>query len=163
MAALVKPDDLKRIQQEIRAIYESDTLAGWLKLGDILLSLYKNYPEKLQDVKQIICEFYSQYMKLQLEPSHQAVWRGHQLLKLEKQQFDILENLFELGGQIYNSGQKLVDVAGSPSNLNTLMSRIRKVIEPIGGRKYTVYIQNNRDRGYWLESFTTPTRIINPY
>lgn len=158
LAELVKEEHLERLQQEIHTIYGDDTLVGWLNLGYIiLLSLHKNYPEKSEDVKRIICEFYSHYMKLQLESSHQAVWRGHQLLKLEKQQFDILEILVELQGEIYSSGQKLIDMAGTPSNLNTLVSRIRKVIEPIGGRKYSVYIQNSRDRGYWLENFVVST------
>jgi DNA-binding response OmpR family regulator len=86
---------------------------------------------------------------LRLVPEQMAVWRGPQLLTLDRQPFELLRKLFDLQGQ--PAPEALLQIAGTQANLNTLIGRIRKIIEPIA--KTNIYIQNKRDLGYWLENF----------
>jgi hypothetical protein len=93
-----------------------------------------------------------------LAGERQGVWRGPEYIPLEKGLYDILRELFVLGGR--PAPQTLSDMAGSSTNLNTLMSRLRVKIEPLSRSeegdpptRRDLYIHNRRDLGYWLENF----------
>jgi DNA-binding response OmpR family regulator len=81
-------------------------------------------------------------------PDRQGVWRGPQFLPLDERPYEILKKLFDLKGR--SDPNILLEIAGSGENLNTLISRLRREIEPVKGAK--IYLQNRRDQGYWLEN-----------
>ena len=98
----------------------------------------------------------------------QGVWRGPQFIALDKTLYEALRTLFLLGGA--PSPEALIRMAGNPTNLNTLMSRLRAKVEPRIGPSESatgasrpksgqpsgrseLYIHNRRDLGYWLENF----------
>jgi hypothetical protein len=142
---------LDRATQEINTLYQAPTLAGWLHWTETVLTHYlaQDKLKLLTDGKALANAYYQRHVSLRLVPDQLAVWRGPQLLTLDKQPFELLRTLFELQGQ--PAPEALLRIAGSQANLNTLIGRIRKIIEPIP--KTNIYIQNKRDLGYWLENF----------
>ncbi|MCP4416088.1 MAG: hypothetical protein GY805_05675 [Chloroflexi bacterium] len=142
---------LNRATKEINSLYQAPTIAGWLHWTEIILTNYlaQDKPTPLTDAKLTASSYYRRHVPLRLIPDQMAVWRGPQLLTLDKQPFELLRKLFELQGQ--PAPEALLQIAGSQANLNTLIGRIRKIIEPIP--KTNIYIQNRRDLGYWLENF----------
>lgn len=133
------------IENEVVKLYGTSAIAGWLNwLETLLTSVHHS-----SDTPDLTYTYYRRHVPLLLDTPQQGVWRGPQFLSLDKQPFEILQKLFELRGQ--PAPEALIDLAGSSTNLNTLASRIRKVIEP--GTKSAVYLQNRRDTSYWLENF----------
>lgn len=135
------------IETEITTLYGTPAIAGWLNWLETLL--WVNKQPKSPGPSELKYTYYRRHVPLLLDTRQQGVWRGPQFLGLDKQPFEILQKLFELRGQ--PAPDALFDLAGSSTNLNTLASRIRKIIEP--GTKPTVYLQNRRDTSYWLENF----------
>lgn len=142
---------LNRATQEINTLYQAPTIAGWLHWTETLLTnfLAQDKSTPLTNAKALTTSYYQRHVALRLVPDQLAVWRGPQLLTLDKQPFELLRKLFELQGR--PAPEALLQIAGSQANLNTLIGRIRKIIEPIP--KTNIYIQNKRDLGYWLENF----------
>ena len=142
---------LKQAIQEIKVLYDHASVAGWLNWTETTLAVYaeQSATKPLTNAKQLAYNFYLRHAPLRLDTIEQGVWRGPQFLSLDRQPFDIMTKLFELRGR--SSPDALAAIAGSPANLNTLISRLRKIVEPIKGRH--LYIQNRRDQGYWLENF----------
>ena len=68
------------------------------------------------------------------------------MVKSRPRSYDFLSLLMQQKGRRVNS-----DLVASKNNLHTLVSRLRKVIEPDPADK--VYLKNRRDEGYWLENF----------
>jgi hypothetical protein len=146
LAELANSPILERARQEISILYGTDTLAGWIDWTHTLL--------KLKQKKKITAEaaayaYYSDYVPIRLDAQQRGVWRGPQFIGFDNQPYEMLAKLFELRGHF--APDALIELAGSSANLNTLINRIRKKIEPVPGKK--VYIQNRRDRGYWLENY----------
>jgi len=142
---------LNRASKEISTLYNAPTIAGWLHWTETILTQYlaQPRPTPLTDAKAAALAYYRRHVPLRLVPQHMAVWRGPQLLSLDRQPFELLRTLFELQGQ--PAPDALLQIAGTQANLNTLIGRIRKIIEPIA--KTNIYIHNRRDLGYWLENF----------
>ncbi|MCA9935185.1 MAG: hypothetical protein H6662_17305 [Ardenticatenaceae bacterium] len=139
---------LQRAQTEIKSLYAAESIAGWLQWAETLLMLSAQQNPS-DDLETAVYHFYQRHIPLRLETARNGVWRGPQFVSLDQQPYELLKKLFDLRGQP-NPGI-LQEVAGSPGNLNTLVSRLRKEIEPINGKN--LYLQNRRDRGYWLENF----------
>ena len=142
---------LNRVSQEINILYQAPTFAGWLHWTETILTQYlaQPAPKPLTDAKSAALTYYQRHVPLRLAPNQMAVWRGPQLLTLDRQPFELLRTLFELKGQ--PAPDALLQIAGSQANLNTLIGRIRRIIEPIP--KTNIYIHNKRDLGYWLENY----------
>ncbi len=142
---------LQRVQKELRILYNAPTAAGWLHWAETILTQYVAQPKSapLTNANEVALAYYQRHVPLRLVPERMAVWRGPQLLTLDRQPFELLRTLFDLQGQ--PAPDALLQVAGTQANLNTLIGRIRKVIEPIP--KVNIYIHNKRDLGYWLENF----------
>jgi len=142
----------QQITQEIIQLYNSSAIGGWLNWVEILLfEPHKPLPIETNSRLDLLrYHYYSSHVRLNLDPYQQGVWRGPQFLSLEKQPYELLKKLFELRGQ--SSPDALLDTAGSQANLNTLTSRIRKQIEPLG-TEIPIYLHNRRDLGYWLANF----------
>ena len=142
---------LKRAVKEIQTLYQAPNVAGWLHWAETILTRYlaQPTPKLLTDAKAAALAYYQRHVPLRLVPDQMAVWRGPQLLTLDRQPFELLRTLFDLQGQ--PAPEALLQIAGTQANLNTLIGRIRKIIEPIP--KANIYIQNKRDLGYWLENF----------
>lgn len=138
---------LERAKVEIERVYGRSALAGWLQWAETLIASLQSGAN--HDPDGYVAEFYQRHMPLRLENGRAGVWRGPQFIPLDQQPYEFLKKLFALQGQ--SSPDLLLSVAGSTANLNTLASRLRKEIEPIPGQ--TLYLQNRRDRGYWLENF----------
>jgi hypothetical protein len=151
LAELAGTAVLNRAQKEIRTLYNAPTVAGWLHWAETILTQYtaQAKPTPLTDAKVVALAYYQRHVPLRLVPQQMAVWRGPQLLTLDRQPFELLRTLFELQGQ--PAPDALLRIAGTQANLNTLIGRIRKIIEPIA--KTNIYIHNRRDLGYWLENF----------
>lgn len=139
---------LQQARAEIEKLYGGQALAGWLHWAETLLAIYDGAPS--QDVREAVYHYYSRHVPLRLATDRQGAWRGPQFVPLEQRPFELLNVLFQLKGR--PSPEELIYVAGnSQQNLNTLASRLRKALEPIPEK--SVYIQNTRASGYWLECF----------
>lgn len=138
---------LERAKAEIQRVYGRSALAGWLQWAETLIFSYQSGANYNQD--EYAAQFYQRHIPLRLENGRAGVWRGPQFISLDQQPYEFLKKLFALQGQ--TSPDLLLSMAGSTANLNTLASRLRKEIEPIPGQN--LYLQNRRDRGYWLENF----------
>lgn len=149
----ITPDLTLPIREEIIQLYGTSAVAGWLNWLEILLfeSTRPTPIEADSRLELLRYHYYQHHVRLAFDPYQQGVWRGPQFLSLEKQPYEFLKKLFELRGQ--SSPDELYELAGSQANLNTLTSRIRKQIEPLGSKK-EIYLHNRRDLGYWLENFT---------
>ncbi len=143
---------LHHARKEIATLYNAPTVAGWLHWTETILGCYLAQPKPipLTNAKTVALAYYRRHVPLRLAPDQMAVWRGPQLLTLDRQPFELLRTLFDLQGQ--PAPDALLQIAGTQANLNTLIGRIRKIIEPIA--KTNIYIQNRRDLGYWLENFS---------
>ncbi len=151
-------------RRELLKLYNQESPGAWLKWISTALPLWvsQDSKEPLSKIEPILEAFYRQHIHLRLSLNRQGVWRGPQFIPMEKQPFDMLHKLFELRGRHDDTGH-LLEVAGSNANLNTIMSRLRREIEPLkpdkkGEQTYHkaeeyIYIQNRRDRGYWLTNF----------
>ena len=151
LAELAGTAVLNRAQKELNTLYSAPTAAGWLHWTETILTQYmaQAKPVPLTDAKATALAYYQRHVPLRLVPEQMAVRRGPQLLSLDRQPFELLRTLFELQGQ--PAPDALLQIAGTQANLNTLIGRIRKIIEPIA--KTNIYIHNRRDLGYWLENF----------
>lgn len=149
---LVETAVLNRAASEIETLYGTQAIAGWLQWAETILDMNtRNNP--LENLDKIVSYFYQRHIPLQLENSHFGVWRGPQFISLDQQPYELLKKLFYLKGQ--PNAAVLKSAAGSQANLNKLASRLRKEIEPIP--EENIYLQNRRDRGYWLENFLLET------
>jgi hypothetical protein len=148
LSDLAGPAILKRAGREINRLYGANALAGWLNWSHTLLRLGSANQKQLT-ADAATYAYYTDHVPLQLDSQQRGVWRGPQFLSLDNQPYELLARLFELRGQF--APDALIELAGSGPNLNTMVNRIRKVIEPVKGQK--IYIQNRRDQGYWLENF----------
>ncbi len=151
LSMLIEPAILEEAQKEIQAIFQQPTLAGWINWVDALLATIAQSACEIpiSDTKAIIRTYYERHFPLRLIPDRQGVWRGPQYLPLDERPYELLKKLFALRG--HSDPSLLLEIAGSGDNLNTLMSRLRKQIEPLKGTK--IYLKNRRDQGYWLENF----------
>jgi hypothetical protein len=153
VAVLAETAVLQSGRDEVIKLYGRFVPGGWLKWVETLLVEYmrqnRKEPFPAEDAKALLVTFYQQHIRLQADRPRQGVWRGPQFLKLDKQPFEILARLIKLDGK--TSSDELTNLAGgSKTNLNTIVSRIREVVEPLPDEK--IYIQNRRDVGYWLEN-----------
>jgi DNA-binding response OmpR family regulator len=153
VAVLAETAVLQSGRDEVTKLYGRLVPDGWLKWVETLLAEYtrqnRREPFHAEDTNALLTAFYQQRIRLRADRTRQGVWRGPQFLKMDKQPFDILARLIKLDGK--PSSDELTRLAGgSKTNLNTIVSRIREVVEPLSGEK--IYIQNRRDVGYWLEN-----------
>jgi len=94
--------------------------------------------------------FYARFIPLRLDPHHRGIWRGPKFIPLDKQPFRLLEILAQHKGKPMLSEDLNKDVAGSLSNVHTLVRRVREAIEP--DPSVPIYLKNRQDEGYWLEN-----------
>ena len=151
LAAFASEAVIERAGQEINALYGEPSLAGWLGWAETFLMLWSssNTLARVNNPEEALAAFYSRYVPLRLIEGQNGIWRGPQFLPLDSQPLEIMRKLFALRGG--SAPDALLDLARTGENLNTIVSRLRKIIEPLKGQ--SVYIQNRRDRGYWLENF----------
>lgn len=150
IAALASDSVVDRASQEMTTLYGEPSLAGWLGWAETLLMLWSSSSafSRVDDADKALVAFYSRHVPLRLIEGQNGVWRGPQFLSLDGQQLEIMRKLFMLKGD--NAPDALLNLAGTSENLNTIISRLRKVIEPL--REQNIYIHNRRDLGYWLEN-----------
>jgi len=139
---------LQRAQSEIEKLYGAQTVAGWLQWAETLLMLSAQQVP-VDNPETVAYHFYQRHIPLRLETVRSGAWRGPKFIPLNQQPYELLKKLFDLRGQ--PNPELLQEIAGSPANLNTLVSRLREEIEPLNGQY--IYLHNRRDRGYWLENF----------
>ncbi len=175
LGEVAEPPVLARAKAEMKRLYgRPHTLAGQLQWARTLLDLVEVGGGRVADADAAALVYYTQHVPLQLADGRQGVWRGPQYIPLDKVLYDALRELFVLAGT--PSPQTLISMAGSATNLNTLMSRLRAKIEPPGewrdearpgsdpavppkrqsvgvSNRPELYIHNRRDLGYWLENF----------
>lgn len=144
---------IQRGWQEVKALYDGVSLAGWLRWVETLLALSdRSAAGPLSNADEAIYAYYERHIPLRLVEGWNGVWRGPQFIPLDRQPMEIMRKLFVLKGQSDSAFDVLQKAAGGSSTyLNTLMSRLRKIIEPVKDRN--LYIRNRRDMGYWLENF----------
>jgi hypothetical protein len=148
LAELAETIVLQRAQTEIHQLYGSSALRGWLHWAETLLAMV-NPDHLVNDPDETTYNFYQRHVPLRLETAQPGVWRGPQFISLDQQPYELIKKLFELRGR--PAPDLLQDFAGSGANLNTLASRLRKEIEPLQNKN--LYLNNRRDRGYWLDNF----------
>lgn len=145
---------LTKLEKKIRPLYRTPSPRVWLWLTKTLLDEYGKCDKQLttEQFEVIVHTYFATYIPLKLDEEQRGVWRGdEEFITLEEQQYRFMELLWRYGGNrgdaAYNA--LLDNVAGSKGNLNTIASRLRKKIEPVG--KPHVYIHNSRGQ-YWLEN-----------
>jgi hypothetical protein len=104
-------------------------------------------------VKQALYR-HSALLHLDHDPAQRQIWRGMQAIPLDDAQFRVFEVLWRHRGEPV-SNQVLMNIAGSKSNLDQIISRIRGAIEPFGkAQKSYTYVQRTITSGTWLEKTT---------
>lgn len=150
---MAMPAIIKRAEREIELLYGGPSPAGWLGWAETILHQWLTTKTKpLSDEDDLTLQFYQQHIRLRLGTQNPGVWRGPQFIPLEGQPFLVLQKLFEMRGR--PDRDKLLDIAGSSVNLNTIVNRIKLHIEPMKGRNTNVYLHNTRESGYWLDEAT---------
>lgn len=147
---LAAPEVVARLGATIAREYGGPSPGGWVTAAETLLfqSTYPPTPPATADAAAL---WFARHMKLRLDESRQAVWRGPRLIPLDDQPFRFLSLLHRRRGvpaSWYDDDVR--DIAGSQGNTNTLASRVRKDIEPMG--KPWIYLKNDHSKGYWLEN-----------
>jgi hypothetical protein len=148
---VVNPDLLQRLETMLAAEYGGPTPQGWIALAELLLNLASQSGMPLhQTGDEIKRAFYARFIPLRLDPHHRGIWRGPKFIPLDKQPFRLLEILAQHKGKPMLSEDLNKDVAGSLSNVHTLVRRFREAIEP--DPSVPIYLKNRQDEGYWLEN-----------
>lgn len=150
IAALASDSVVDRATQEMTTLYGEPSLSGWLGWAEALLMLWSSSgaSSRVSDTDKALATFYNRHIPLRLIEGQNGVWRGPQFLSLDGQPLEIMRKLFALKGD--SAPDALLKLAGTGENLNTIISRLRRVIEPLRGQN--IYIHNRRDLGYWLEN-----------
>lgn len=84
-------------------------------------------------------------------PGSQLLYRGQTAIHLDDMPFRIFNTLWQHRGSPA-SNEALLKVAGTKSNLDKLISRLREQIEPLHGSGTTIYLQRRPNGGAWLDS-----------
>ncbi|MGQ9832818.1 MAG: hypothetical protein ACUVRJ_03310 [Candidatus Villigracilaceae bacterium] len=129
----------------------------WLKIAEIILETAHpsgQIPLTEEAFSAIQWTYAARYQPLRLGSPDMppGVWRGYQWLNLDRALYEFLTTLMEQKGRCVNHEI----VRTSKSNLHTLASRLKKIIEPNPG--HDVYVKNRKGEGYWLENFI-PSQI----
>lgn len=134
------------MRQEIEQVYGYEAPAGWCNwLQRLLAYTANNGPPTLEELRFL---FYThESMRLRLATHRPGVWRGPQLLSLDGKPLELFSLLYQ--GRGTSDYDELLGLAFTPENLNTMISRIRKAIEPIRGQH--IYLQSGH-KMYWLEN-----------
>lgn len=157
---LASPLLVHSLEEKLLAEYGSPTPKGWLALAQLLLdfALRSEIPLGDKFETEIHYAFMARFMPLRLDKrsGHRGVWRGSHFIHLDDQPFRLVEMLAQHQGMPTPS-EELKDVAGSLSNVHTLVRRVREAIEP--NPSAPIYLKNRRDEGYWLENLA-PDPIV---
>jgi hypothetical protein len=95
---------------------------------------------------------YRHYAPLRYYPqvSSSQIWRGASRIALDEAQVAVFQALWRHGRtRSYASKEELVALAGSPTNLDKIISRIRKKLEPVPGTE--IYLHRTQSLGTRLE------------
>src|SRR5690606_1916417 len=135
------------MRQEIEQVYGYEAPAGWCNWLQRLLTYTAN-GRQTPDLEQLRVLFYThEGMRLRLATHRPGVWRGPQFLTLEGKPFELFTLLYQ--GRGASDYERLLELAFPTENLNTMVSRIRKAIEPVHGQH--IYLQSSH-KTYWLEN-----------
>jgi len=144
---------LKSLKKDIPHLDDNPLPQYWLWAIGAMLKSYQSRQGELplgNDAStNILATYYKNYVPLRLEANKQGVWRGETYIPLNEQPYIFLETLWNIPIDTY-ANDALRKEMGSPENMNTVASRLRKAIEPIRGT--TIYLKNTRAEGYWLEN-----------
>ncbi|MCB0018623.1 MAG: response regulator transcription factor [Anaerolineales bacterium] len=148
LAAVATAEVWQAIQEMIADSYAPTSIGAWLHALETVMIVGQDSALPVNDANKIQCEFYRRFVPLRLAPNRQGIIRGETYLALDRQLFDLMSLLLDLNGA--SAEGMLMDLTGGGPNLNTAMSRLRRIVEPVPGTN--LYIQNKRDRGYFLEN-----------
>ena len=127
-----------------------------LALVAIIHSCYDHAPTftllQPHQVSAIRTKLYQQYAPLRYDPTSNAalVWRGATKITLDEAHIRVFQVLWRHGRtKTYARKEALESLAGSSTNLDKIISRIRNKIEPFPNAR--IYLQRNQAEGIWLE------------
>lgn len=147
---ILSPEGVAQLKTRIDSTFLGTRMAGWVGVADILSRFSLEQPGYLKDGSlEVIWEaFYREHIRLRVDPSKKQVWRGYTLIHLDEAPFDFLLRLWQAKGYPLDEFGPGI----SSDYKYTLTKRVRDAIEPIEGVQ--IYLQNARNRGYWLENTT---------
>lgn len=143
---------MEKLKEMVTEEFGGSPPGAWLKIAEIVLetaSQSGQIPLTEEAFSGIRQTYAVRYQPLRLGPPDMppGVWRGYQWLNLDRALYEFLTTLMEQKGRCVNHEI----VRTSKSNLHTLASRLKKIIEPNPG--HDVYVKNRKGEGYWLENF----------
>ncbi len=149
---LCSPDLMRQLENMLEEEFGDFPPGAWLKVAEIVLEIAAKteqvpLTEETFSVIRLAYAARCQPLRLGAPDMPPGVWRGRQWLNLDRALYEFLRLLMERKGKCVN--HKMLHT--SKSNLHTLASRLKKVIEP--GPDYDVYLKNRKGEGYWLENF----------
>ena len=146
-----------KIEKLLLGEYEAYSPSGWVAMAETLAYLVGSRnrrlspPLKSGQFSNIGREFFGRHMPLRLDMAKHGIWRGPKFIVLTDQPLALLERLYIGAGQPISS-EELREVSGSPGNLYSITTRLRKQIEPFPDKP--IYVHSSRgEGGYWLEHF----------
>lgn len=155
LSQLATPSLINRLKKDIPHLNNAPLPQYWLWATTAMLKVYQTQkyqlPLDVNAITNVLITYYKNYVPLRLETGKQGVWRGETFIPLADQPYIFLETLWNIPMGTY-ANDALLNRMGSPENINTVASRIRKAIEPIRGT--SIYLKNTRSEGYWLENIT---------
>lgn len=165
---ILSADVISVLHKLVDRLYGAPSPAGWVDLTETALYLTRRAAERERllaplraaDLETLQATYFARHVRLRLDLEHRAVWRGPLLIPLTDQSYRLLELLFRREGKIISwyDDDDLRNLAGSPGNVHSIVSRTREAIEPIPNN--WVYLRNKRGDagGYWLENCETIAR-----
>jgi hypothetical protein len=158
---LLSPDIIMALDEMVAQLYGEPSPAGWVNLVETALYLTRRATERLsapvcpEDFAKFQVVYFARHVRLRLDAHQRAVWRGPLFIPLSEQSYRLLELLLQRGGKVVNwyDDDDLRLLAGSPGNVHSIVSRTRKLIEPVPDS--WVYLKNERgdSGGYRLENY----------
>jgi hypothetical protein len=145
------PADWRALEPDITSIWGKPCPAASVGVIGACAALRATSPAPpaLDDVR---AELYRQHAPLRYYPqiSGSQVWRGAERITLEEAQIVVFQALWRhCRTKSYASKEELLGLAGSATNLDKIISRIRKHLEPIPGAE--IYLHRTQTLGTRLE------------
>jgi predicted ATPase len=103
----------------------------WIAAADQLASTAATYAGGALVDNEIRRSLYRTLAPLRIDSDRQGVWRGQHFVALSDQLFRIFSALWKGGVSV--DWEKLREIAGTKDNVNTLVHRLRRELEPVPG------------------------------
>jgi hypothetical protein len=151
-AARLAPDTWTMLDTDLTSIWDQPGPAAAIAVARQYLLLSTESASSKENMALLRQNLYRSSAKLYLDHdlTQRQVWRGMTPLTLEETPFHVFEVLWRHQGTSV-SNETLIDIAGTKMNLDKIISRIRKAVEPFYEQGIYLYVQRRPSSGTWLD------------